>query len=369
MKKKSSICFIMLLSIVSYSQQTIDTTKIFGVTIDDPWTNVSDITDAFSSNCIKPTARIVFDEGQHASDYYAPVTQIAPSCFIMGELLDSYYVPNYTVSQYLNRTTEYLDVFENIVDIWEIGNEVNGDWLGNTDSVVAKIEGAYNLVKIRGKKTSLTLYFNRDCFYNNPQNEMFTWINNIPTTMKQGLDYVMVSYYEDDCGNVILSQNEWQSVFDSLHVLFPNSKLAMGECGTTDTSKKAEYMNRYYNMNIATPKFVGGYFWWYYKQDCVPKTKELWDTLNKISCNNILTAQVKELNLNDLILFPNPTTGNISIKSNCIIKNLDIYNIQGVLIKKSINQDNIFIGDNPKGIYFLQITTDTEIKKIKILLE
>ncbi len=121
----------------------------------------------------------------------------------MGEILDSYYVQEYTVQQYLNRTTEYLNEFENEVDIWEVGNEVNGDWLGETDSVVKKIEGAYNIVSDRGKTTALTLYYNRDCCYDKPEHEMFTWVNeNLPESMKQGLNYVLVSYYEDDCEGV-----------------------------------------------------------------------------------------------------------------------------------------------------------------------
>ena len=203
----------------------------------------------------------------------------------MGEILDSYYVSDYSVTQYTDRTTEYLDELENMVDIWEIGNEINGDWLGTTSDVVQKMEGAYNLVKARNKPTALTLYYNKSCFYDHPENEMFTWVNaNISNTLKQGLDYVLVSYYEDDCENVILTEAEWQDVFDSLHVIFPNAKLGMGECGTTDPNKKAAYMDRYYHMNITTPNYIGGYFWWYYLNDCVPKSKALWTTINDISC-------------------------------------------------------------------------------------
>ena len=41
-------------------------------------------------------------------------------------------------------------------------------------------------------------------------------------------------------------------------------------------------MKRYYKMNITTPGYIGGYFWWYYKKDCVPYTKPLWNVLNGI---------------------------------------------------------------------------------------
>jgi len=97
--------------------------------------------------------------------------------------------------------------------------------------------------------------------------------------MKEGLDYVWVSYYEDDCNGY---QPEWQNVMDSLHSIFPNSKIGIGECGTEDSSLKALYMQKYYTLNVTTPNFVGGGFWWYYLQDCVPETKPLWTILEDI---------------------------------------------------------------------------------------
>jgi hypothetical protein len=165
------------------------------------------------------------------------------------------------------------------VDIWEIGNEINGEWLGPRDSVVRKMTDGYNIIKYAQKQTALTLYYNKNCWENH-DNEMFRWVNqNVPQYMKENLDYVFVSYYEDDCNGY---QPDWQKVFDSLYVIFPNSKLGIGECGTKKTSRKAEYMKRYYTMNITTPNYIGGYFWWYFKQDCVPYTKILWLTMSKL---------------------------------------------------------------------------------------
>ncbi len=279
--------FFFLISAIGRAQVT-DSSWIFGVTIDDPWTNTAGIVDAFDSHCQKPTSRIVFDENVAATEYVDAVTQIATKAFILGEILDSYYVDSVTVQAYLDRTTNYLDTLGDVVDIWEIGNEINGDWLGNTSDVVQKMTGAFGRVRSRGKKTELTLYYNAACYYDHPENEMFTWVNaNVPDSMKQGLDYVLVSYYEDDCEGVVLTEAEWQDVFDSLHVIFPNSKLGIGECGTTDTNKKADYINRYYRMNITTPNYIGGYFWWYYATDCVPKTNALWTTIDATACDHL----------------------------------------------------------------------------------
>ena len=274
---------LILLIACFLAEETVAGSKIFGVTIDDPWQQQAEIRAALASHTVKPFTRIVFDENVNASEYRDAVANIKPVSFIMGEILDSYYVSDYTVQQYLDRTVQYLDEFSESIDIWEIGNEVNGDWLGTIADVKAKIEGAYALVKDRGLTTALNLYYNKSCYYNKPEHEMFNWINtNISEEMKSGLDYVFFSYYEDDCEGVIHTEAEWQQVFDSLHVLFPHAKLGFGEIGTAIAEKKAEYMERYYSLDISGSYFVGGYFWWYYKEDCVPKANALWDTLNTV---------------------------------------------------------------------------------------
>ena len=250
---------------------------LYGVTTDSV-SNLSAIVESLQRLAYKPTTRVVFDEWVAATYYKTPVTQINSVSYVMGEILDSFYVSQYSVDQYNARTTEYLDTLGNLVDIWEVGNEVNGEWLGTVSSTVAKITGAYNLVKARGARTELTLYYNQDCWMY-PWEEMFGWARaNIPDYMKQGLDLVLVSYYEDDCNGL---QPDWPTVFQKLAVMFPNSKIGFGETGTTNSAKKAEYINRYYNMQINLPNYIGGYFWWYFNQDMVPYTKTLWSTLNQ----------------------------------------------------------------------------------------
>jgi hypothetical protein len=306
MKKIIAILLTVFLSIQISNATTIDTTRVYGVTID-AVSKLSAIVTSLSKHCNKPTTRIVFDEWVPATDYQNAVNQIHNVSFIMGELLDSYYMKQYNLQQYTDRTNEYVNLLGGKVDIWEIGNEINGEWLGNTSDVVAKMNSAYNIVKSKNKKAALTLYYNYNC-WEKPANEMFRWANtNISTQMKNGLDYVWVSYYEDDCNGY---QPNWQKVMDSLHVIFPNSKIGIGECGTIKSTKKAAYIKRYYNMKITTKNYVGGYFWWYYKQDCVPYTKALWTTMNNAfagSTQNELFTDIKsdtKLKLGDN--YPNP---------------------------------------------------------------
>lgn len=248
---------------------------IYGVTTDDGY-NVGPLIDSVSSLPKKVVTRIVFDPRVPATEYLPGVTAVYDASYVMGELLDSYAMKSYSKTDYIRRAKEYLNKLGGVVDIWEVGNEVNGEWLGTTSSIIAKISGAFDVLKQAGKVTALTLYYNAGC--EAPGREMFAWTNaNIPARMKTGLDYVWVSYYEDDCFGL---QPNWQDVFSRLALMFPNSKLGIGEMGTLDPARKQEMLAKYYKLSkpgaITAPRFVGGYFYWYYRQDMVPKTSPLW---------------------------------------------------------------------------------------------
>lgn len=249
---------------------------LYGVTVDDV-SRLGDITASLDRLSKMPTTRIVFDEEVEPAYYRKPAVAINKVSYVMGELLDSFYVKTVSVQGYIDRTRRYLDALSDVVDIWEIGNEINGEWLGANDDVVAKMSGAYDLVKSQSKTTALTLYYNQDC-WSRKSNEMFTWADaNVPYRMKQGLDYVFISYYEADCNGL---KPDWPAVFQKLSVMFPRSKIGFGEVGTSSRTKKADYLTRYYTQKINVPNYVGGYFWWYFRQDMVPYTKPLWNTLN-----------------------------------------------------------------------------------------
>lgn len=254
------------------------TPTIYGVTVDDPWRATA--TAAAITALPRPIlARVVFDEGMAARDYVGPVRTIAGAGGVMGELLDSFFVPGLSVDGYRARAREYVTTLGADVDVWEIGNEVNGEWLGPTSTVVAKIRAAHEEVKARGGRTALTLYYNEDCWAD-PRNEMFTWVEaNLPPALRADLDYVWVSFYEDDCNGI---RPDWKAVFDRLGPLFPASQLGFGECGTNRADRKVEYLRRWYTTRPDSPRFVGGWFWWYFSDDMVPSTLPLWQELYTI---------------------------------------------------------------------------------------
>lgn len=250
----------------------------------------------------RPAVRIVFDFARtpNASNYKVLASEVWPKASaVLGEILDSAGVNQCDLACYGERTTAYLDSLDDHVDIWEVGNEVNGNWLrphknsSNADvidqeskDVAEKIYAATKLVKDRKGRTALTVYYNEDC-WKFPQDEMFSWTEayllkylekqHPDFKLNNNLNYVLISYYEDDCNDL---QPDWPKVFGRLAELFPNSKIGFGECGSKKKPLKQEqYLRRYYVEHQQTlrqifpEKYVGGYFWWYFKRDMVPRIK------------------------------------------------------------------------------------------------
>lgn len=234
-------------------------TWINGLTLDQVM-QIDKICSVLSSFSKPVTVRIVFDEFVGPQFYLPYIKRIAPLAQIVGQLLDSSSVELYTLTQYQKRATEYLSVLGPYVNVWEIGNEINGEWLGA--GAAAKALAAHNIMKAAGKKTMLTGYYNCQCEDRN--GPMIPWLTqNIDPKLKAEVDYFTISYYEDDCENRIVSNTEWTNVFNQCGQIFPNALLAMGECGTQILAAKKTVMTRYYSMRIAHPRFVGGFFWWY----------------------------------------------------------------------------------------------------------
>jgi hypothetical protein len=249
---------------------------LWGVTVDDVG-DLPGIVGALQKLPVRPTARVVFDKELAPGDYADAVTQIHAVGDVMGEIVDSSDVAAIPLAAYAQRAQDYVTKLGDVVDIWEIGNEINGDpWLGPTAEVVPKMVAAYDAAKAAGKATALTLYYNEGC-WEQPDHEVFTWATaNVPANMKQGLDYVLVSFYEDDCNGIA---PDWTDVFVKLGAMFPAARLGFGECGTKTPAKKAAYVDRYYRLKLVHPRYVGGYFWWYFAEDMAPPEKPLWATL------------------------------------------------------------------------------------------
>lgn len=258
---------------------------IYGITLD----SIEDIDESVEAIKSLPQpimTRVVFDQVS-ATVYEKALKKLAPYSTIMGELCDSEYINKYSMDNYKARVDAYLDAYGDNVTLWEIGNEVNGEWTGVPSEVAQKTLYGYQEAKKRGYQTALTLYYNdfkeNDGCWSNPEEKMRDWAKlQLDSSIKEGVDYVFVSYYEEDCDNHQPTQEEWEGVFTDLGNIFPHSKLGFGEVGVRQQHEKKDYLERYYTLKMKHPRFVGGYFWWYFKQDMVPKSKELWSVFERL---------------------------------------------------------------------------------------
>jgi len=251
---------------------------IWGVTLDRV-TGMPETLEALQSLSQPVAVRVVFDFGQRPSFYVKPVSRIHKLAGVMGEILDSYPFKRVSVNAYLARTKQYVSALDKSVDVWEVGNEVNGEWLGAPADVRAKVVGAYKIVKAHKKRAALTLFYNEGCAVR-PELRMFEWAEaELPVSMRQGLDYVFVSYYEDACRS---TPPDWQTVVTRLGAIFPKARIGIGECGTADPNRKAQVLARSYGVRVEHPRFVGGFFWWYFSSDMVPRSKPLWPAFDAL---------------------------------------------------------------------------------------
>ena len=231
-----------------------------------------------------PMTRIYFDTAQSASSYVPVVRALRPASYLMGELLDSSDESHISVAKYKERVKSYLSVFGHNIDLWEIGNEVNGAWLGRYSTVSDKLANAYQQVSAAGGRTALTLYYNVGCHDGAAELSPLAFSRRyVPRVVRRGLGYVFLSYYEDDCNGRRPTAAIWTAYFRKLHTLYPHALLGFGEIGmnapaTRKTMPTARALIRYYyGLSLRLPYYVGGYFWWYYAQDCVPyRSKPLW---------------------------------------------------------------------------------------------
>lgn len=247
----------------------------WGVTVDSV-ERLDEVEEALTGFSRTLTARVVFDNGVKAAEYRSSLLRLSRRAWIMGELMDSYDFKGCDQGCFERRTRDYWAGLNDLVSVWEIGNEVNGEWCGDTAEVVAKIGYAAAYVKARGGRTALTLFYNQDC-WEDAAHEMFAWTEvNVSPRLRSRVDVVLVSYYEEECNAL---RPDWNLAFRRLAALFPGAKLGFGEVGARH-GDKAAYLRRYYGLHVDVPGFIGGYFWWFFTQDMVPKDKPMWQVLH-----------------------------------------------------------------------------------------
>jgi hypothetical protein len=249
--------------------------RIWGVTVDRPGP-VEPLVEAVEALPRRMMVRVVLDDGVPPATYGPLILHLAGKAELMLELEDSIAMKAMGLAAMEAKTRAYLDAFGDQVAVWEVGNEINGDWLGPDQEVAAKVAAAFDLVTARGGRTALTLHYGGG----DPLSGMVHWSKAyLPTRMLQRLDYVFVSYYPED--QEVAVKPDWNKVFRRLGELFPRSLLGIGECGSRPGMASPERLREAYGLQVRHPRFVGGYFWWNFATDMVPRTLPGWEMLRQ----------------------------------------------------------------------------------------
>ena len=115
--------------------------KIYGLTIDDSWyerVSLKEVVSSLKKLKTRPTARIVMSKDTEPKEYVKIFREIHKVADVMAEPVDSYEMNLYEdVDSYKKRFKDSYKYLGKYVDIWEIGNEVNGEeWIKQDNFLV-----------------------------------------------------------------------------------------------------------------------------------------------------------------------------------------------------------------------------------------
>lgn len=240
-----------------------------------------------------PTVRIVFDTGTTPADYTRAVAALHPHAFLMGELVDSSDLKSVSPAAYHAKTASFIAAFGPTIDIYEVGNEVNGNWTGTNASVEAKIVDAYQQVQAAGLTAALTLWENAwapdHC--GDGQGELTAQdfsAQFVPASMRLSIPYVFVSWYPTQCVGLTNDDVPMFTVsteMQGLHALYPAAHVGFGELGLPNavnantTTRAQAIIGYYYGLDLGLAYFTGFDGWWYSAEDAVPISKPVGQSL------------------------------------------------------------------------------------------
>ena len=216
--------------------------------------------------------RVVMDRDEPASSYRPIIDRAhAEHLRVLGQLLDSSQMASMSLREWRGRVDSYLDALPD-ADAWEIGNEVNGNWLG--PSVVEKVTYAANAVRTccPAARTMVTVLWNLG--EDTSQDSMFNWLARAAIS-SSNVDDIGISLYPEDHP----MGTAYNRVVTTLHRAFPAQRVLISELGygnadlgrtwwwgsRDDFAAGRTSVARLYDAaSRAHPFSGGGTFWWYF---------------------------------------------------------------------------------------------------------
>ena len=246
---------------------TIDTTAAYRSHL----TLARDLTDPFG------WVRIVMDPGTPFSDY-EPVVRRAhvEGLKVMGQPIDSSYAAGFPGRSYLARIRRAVRALP-AVDAWEIGNEVNGSWLGPNMADRLDLAATWLHVHHPAKTVVLTLYWQIGT--DAPRWSTFNWIRDElkPSTISDTDVFLLSTWIEDAPMGLAFDR-----VLRALQDALPAHEVGIGELGywgqgtskawwygdrRDTTAARRSVLDQLYRASLGYRWSVGGVFWWYFGEE------------------------------------------------------------------------------------------------------
>ena len=142
------------------------TTPLRGITLES-LDDLSRSLDLMAASPAPLTVRVVMDTAMQPEEYRDAVARIHDRAQVMVQVVDSEQLTELSTTEVADRTRAALRDLGEWVDVWEIGNEPNGEWAGSSPKEInAKVAAAHDVVAQAGRPTALTLNYwsSPDCY-------------------------------------------------------------------------------------------------------------------------------------------------------------------------------------------------------------
>jgi uncharacterized repeat protein (TIGR01451 family) len=150
------------------------------------------------------------------------------------------------------------------------------------------------------------------------------------------------------CRQVLTPENDATN-FDKLEFFFENINLPASQ-----DDEPASHGYVVYKIKPKSTLTIG---------NTITNQAEIYFDYNFPIVTNMVTTTVTSLGNpefadNDFVLYPNPAKNSISVQTDAIVKNINIYNALGQLVKTASAQTTIDISELSRGSYIVQIISD-----------
>lgn len=215
----------------------------------------------------RPFFRLVIDFPERPlTDYDDAIRRLSERGDVMVQVRDSYSESAdgkpLSVEGYAQLFTTMIARWKDQISLWEIGNEVDGDWLA--PDIADKVRRCMDIATEAGVKTAVTFFLEKP-------GRMARWAK------KNGIrcDIAMISWYPLANKRFL---PDWETEVDELSAACGNVRVACGEFGSENDHGEqlgdtgtAMVIRTVQGIRVRHTLWVGGWFFWDFCKMCLPK--------------------------------------------------------------------------------------------------